>query len=241
MTPGQETPVVGSKKITIHVGGSRGSTTASPAPQSGPMSTAARPDFPTSGNQSFPPPAAATTSTILQVDPKALPLTAGPPPPAASSGVAGAVPQQTPAAFPRPNGNLNGPAGANAPNGMTAPVQNLQQPPPGHQLQNGRPAPAPAPQPVSLIYDFKYRAPGRGMSLHVMSGYPKPKYDANVYFRPRRFPDAEHLASDTSQRGDGPQAPTRIPGAPEGSAPEPYNAHPGPAQPAAAHSAPGGV
>ncbi|KAL2135503.1 hypothetical protein VTI74DRAFT_8234 [Chaetomium olivicolor] len=164
MTPGQENPVVGSKKITIHVGGSRGSTTASPAPPTGPTSDATRPDVPMNGNRNIHSPAAATTAAGFQVDSRTVPGAVAPP----GSAVAGGMPpvgsQQPPAPFPRPNGNVAG--GAHVPNGVTAPGQHLQQPPPGHQLPNGHPAPAPPP--ASLIYDFKYRAPGRGYADSLM-------------------------------------------------------------------------
>ncbi|KAK4129416.1 hypothetical protein N657DRAFT_640036 [Parathielavia appendiculata] len=161
MTPGQETPVLGPKKITIHVGGSRGSAAASPATQTSQSSDSGRPDGTVDGNRPIPPPAVATTAASFQLDTtRMLPgATAAPRPP-----VMGPMPtvgaQQTPAVFQRPNGNVAGTM--NGPNGMLTPAPNQQQPLPAHQSQNGHPQPTPAPAPVSAIYDYKYRAPGRG-------------------------------------------------------------------------------
>ena len=160
MTPGQETPVVGPKKITIHVGGSRSSTAASPAPQIGQSGDLGRPGGATDGNRNVPPPLTNTTAASFQVDPaRALPGVA----PSPRSSTAGPMPgiggPQIPGGFPRPNGNVPGAVGA--PNGTPVAIHHFQQPPPAHQLQNGHPAPAPLVAPP--IYDYKYRAPGRGM------------------------------------------------------------------------------
>ena len=163
MTPGQETPVLGSKKITIHVGGSRGSTAASPAPQTGRSNDSNRPDVNMDANRNVPPTLVNTTAASFQVDNTRVPPGAeasllpavGVTPPAIGS-------QQQPAAnFPRPNGNIPGPMAVA--NGMVGPGQ-LFRPPQGQQLQNGPPQPAPAPAPAPPIYDFKYRAPYRGRS-----------------------------------------------------------------------------
>lgn len=162
MTPGQETPVMGPKKITIHVGGSRSSTAASPAPPTGQSSDPSRSDAAVDGNRSIPP-LANTTTASFQVDharampggvPSPRPLVVGPMP--------GVGAQQSPGVFPRVNGNMA--SAMSTPNGMAIPPQNLQQPPPAHQLQNGHPAPAPLAAPP--IYDYKYRAPGRGEQCH---------------------------------------------------------------------------
>lgn len=164
MTPGQETPVIGPKKITIHVGGSRGSTTASPAPQTNQSADSGRPDGVLDGNRNTPLPAAITTGASFEVDnSRALPGVVASPRPGAVSPMPGVAVQQPPAAFAIPNGNM--PGVANAPNGMSTAGPNLQQPLPAHQLQNGYPHPAPAPAPAPLIHDHKYRAPGRGRSM----------------------------------------------------------------------------
>jgi hypothetical protein len=158
MTPGQETPVIGPKKITIHVGGSRSSTAASPAPQVGQSSDLGRPDGAVDGNRSIPP-LANTTSASFQVDhARIVPGVIPSPRPSVVGPMPGVGAQQSPVVFPRANGNV--PSVMNTPNGMVGTPQNLQQPPPIHQLQNGHPAPAPLAAPP--IYDYKYRAPGRG-------------------------------------------------------------------------------
>ncbi|KAK4157748.1 Bromodomain-containing protein [Chaetomidium leptoderma] len=155
MTPGQETPVIASKKITIHVGGSRGSAAASPAPQTGQSSESARPDLAMNVNRTIPLPPANTTSASFQIDnARALPGAVASPRPAIATPMPGVSAQQPPAAFARPNGNV--PGQTNVPNGMVAAAQPFQQSPSVHQLQNGHPAPAPP------VYDYKYRAPGRG-------------------------------------------------------------------------------
>lgn len=162
MTPGQETPILGSKKITIHVGGSRGSAAASPAPQTGQSSDSGRPDAAMDGVRSVLPPAANTGAPSLQVDgPRPLPgavESAGLP---LVSSVSGAAPQQPPAIPPRQNGTAPAPvAVVNVPNGTPVPGQNLQPHLSAQHLQNGLPTPVQfhVPQP----WDFKYRAPGRG-------------------------------------------------------------------------------
>lgn len=162
MTPGQETPVLGAKKITIHVGGSRGSTAASPAPQTARSNDSSRPDINMDANRNVPPTLANATATSFQVDNTRVPPSAE----ASSFPALGVAPpaigsqQQAAAAFPLPNGNIPGPM--TVANGM-APGQPFR-PPQGQQLQNGSPHPAPAPAPAPPIYDFKYRAPYRGTS-----------------------------------------------------------------------------
>jgi hypothetical protein len=160
MTPGLDTPVVGAKKITIHVGGSRGSTTASPAPQIGQSSELVRPDATVNGNRSFPPPGASTTSANFQVDrARNLPGAGVSPSPSLMGATPNVAAQQSPAVFQRPNGIP--PNMMNTPNGVLPSGQNFQ-PLPTPQFHNGHPATAPAP--VPLIWDKKYRAPGRGRS-----------------------------------------------------------------------------
>jgi hypothetical protein len=171
MTPGLETPVLQSKKITIHVGGSRGSTTASPAPQTGQSSDSGRPDGATNGNRNVPIPLANTSVASFQLD------NTRPGPVTTPRPVVGPMPgvgvQHSPAAFPRPNSNA--PGVMNVPNGMQGPPQMFQQPYPAHQLQNGHPhphpAPAPAPAPAPPLYDNKYRAPGRGKPMIKALGH----------------------------------------------------------------------
>lgn len=161
MTPGVETPVAGSKKITIHVGGSRGSTGASPAPQTAQSSDSGRPDSSMDNNRSILPAAASVTGATTQPDKTRGPAAIGASPsPSGVGAIPGMVAQQSPAVLPRPNGNV--PNAVNAPNGSPAPGQHLQQVPAApNQLQNGHQPAAPAPVPPPL-YDGKYRAPGRG-------------------------------------------------------------------------------
>ncbi|KAL2184402.1 hypothetical protein L209DRAFT_757879 [Thermothelomyces heterothallicus CBS 203.75] len=147
MTPGQETPVLGSKKITIHVGGSRSSTAAaSPAPPTGRSSDSGGTD----GNRTLPP-ANAAAAGFQGDSAKTVPGAVASPRPA----VAGA--QQAAG----PNGNV--PGAVNGTDRAGAPAQSFQQPP-GQQLQNGHAQSGPTPAPAPPIYDFKYRAPGRGVA-----------------------------------------------------------------------------
>lgn len=156
MTPGQETPVTGPKKITIHVGGSRGSAAASPAPQTSRPSDLGRPDGPQDANRGIYPAAPNTTAASFQVDLARTVAGAVPSPrPSVVAPMPGMGAQQPSGAFPRPNGHVPG-----APNGMPTPTQNFQPAAPGALLQNGHPPPAPVTAPP--IYDEKYRAPGRG-------------------------------------------------------------------------------
>ncbi|KAK4105688.1 hypothetical protein N658DRAFT_128347 [Parathielavia hyrcaniae] len=161
MTPGQETPVLGPKKITIHVGGTRGSAAASPAPQTSQMSDSGRPDGTVDANRPIAPPVTTTTVASFQLDnTRMLPgATASPRPPAASP-MPSVRAHQPPAVFQRPNGNVAG--AIHGPNDMLTPAPNQQQPLPAHQLLNGHAQPTPAPPPVPAVYDYKYRAPGRG-------------------------------------------------------------------------------
>jgi hypothetical protein len=163
MTPGQETPVLGSKKITIHVGGSRGSTAASPAPQTGRSNDSSRPDINMDANRNVPPALANTTAASFQADNTRVPpgAEASPFPAVGVAPPAVGLQQQPAATFPLSNGNIPGPVPVS--NGMTGPGEPFR-PPQGQQLQNGPPHPAPAPAPAPPIYDFKYRAPYRGTS-----------------------------------------------------------------------------
>ncbi|KAL2023637.1 hypothetical protein VTK56DRAFT_1794 [Thermocarpiscus australiensis] len=162
MTPGQETPVAGSKKITIHVGGSRGSTAASPAPQTGQSTDPAGPDVATNSNPGVLTPGANTTGASFQVDKARAASTPGPSPgPSAAGAMPGVGTQQPPTALPRPNGNA--PSSGNVPNGMPIPGQNNHHAPSVPQLQNGHTAVAPSAAQQHL-WDKKYRAPGRGLA-----------------------------------------------------------------------------
>ncbi|KAK4242671.1 Bromodomain-containing protein [Achaetomium macrosporum] len=172
MTPGQETPVVGSKKITIHVGGSRGSTAASPAPQTGQSSDLSRPDAAATGNRDAMPAAAIATGSgsqtgIAGAQPASV---ASPSPSLVGAPMSGVGPQQKPAVPPQPNSNA--PGVASGQNGMPAPGQNMQ---PlvvndTYRTQSGRlvsmPAPYDAPQ--DLTWCYPYRAPGRGYADSLM-------------------------------------------------------------------------
>ncbi|KAL2165342.1 hypothetical protein VTH06DRAFT_639 [Thermothelomyces fergusii] len=150
MTPGQETPVLNSKKITIHVGGSRGSTAApSPAPPTGRSSDPGGAD----GNRALPPANAAAGDGS-----KMAPGAVASPRPA----VAGAVPAGAQQAA-GPNGGV--PGVVNGANGAGLPGQQSFPQAPGQQpLQNGHAQSGPAPAPAPPIYDCKYRAPGRGLA-----------------------------------------------------------------------------
>ncbi|KAL2257528.1 hypothetical protein VTK26DRAFT_9516 [Humicola hyalothermophila] len=162
MTPGAETPVAGAKKITIHVGGSRGSAAASPVPQVGQLSDSGG-QAPVDGNRNLPPPGANTTTGSFQVDKtKAMSGHTMSPSPSLGAAMPNVGAQQAPASYARANGNL--PAATNAPNGVPAPGQNLQQFPAAQQGPNGHAAA----QPKSLVHDSKYRAPGRGLSDALM-------------------------------------------------------------------------
>lgn len=139
---GQDTPVLGAKKITIHVGGSKGSATGSPAP----------PTNRSSESGPIPPQASFTTAASFQLDkPMSLPSAGGSPsPPVIAPG--------PPSMVPRPNGHVPSPMM----------MMNGQHGYPGsHQaLQNGHlpPAPAPAPAPPPPLWDNLVRAPGRGIA-----------------------------------------------------------------------------
>lgn len=166
MTPGPETPVIGSKKITIHVGGSTGSASASPAPQAGQTIDSGRPGSAMGGNRNIPPSGTATTTASFQVDrARAVPGSAMSPSPSVMGAIPNTGPQQLPAGYPRPNGQVI--PVPNAMNGVPAPGQNFQQFPPTPQGMNGHPAPVQQPRP--LVYDSQFRAPGRGKFLNHIS------------------------------------------------------------------------
>lgn len=128
------------------------------------MSDSSRPDgiLDNSRNNSAVP--ANTTAASFQVDnTKTLPVAVGSPRPIGAGPMAQGNPQQSPAAFAPPNGSTqNVPNGIN---GIPGRGQGFHQPN-GQPIQNGHPHPAPTPA-ATLIYDFKYRAPGRGASLHT--------------------------------------------------------------------------
>jgi len=161
--PGQETPTIGPKKITIHVGGSRGSTAASPAPPTGLSSDSNRTDALVNGNRSIPPPAAAPGPGVhpAQLD-KSNSLSASASP-AVKTAKVEANGQVSPVSFPRINGN--GPNVLGVPNGNLAQTSSFQQAPTAAApLLNGHAVVAPPPPP--RVYNEKRRAPGRGRSLH---------------------------------------------------------------------------
>lgn len=154
MTPGQETPAAGAKKITIHVGGSRGSAAASPAPQTGQSSDSGQTDAVVDRSRGVQGPGENTTNASFQPDNKGRA--------SGSPSAMGATPAQRSAAVvPRPDGDA--PNAMQGPNGIPAPGQNPQQGLNASQLQNGHAAAAPIPGP--LVHDKKYRAPGRGRTL----------------------------------------------------------------------------
>ncbi|KAK0734235.1 hypothetical protein B0T26DRAFT_61084 [Lasiosphaeria miniovina] len=151
MPSGSETPVVAPKKITIHVGGSRGSAAPSPAPPTQ-SNDSSRPDGAVDGRA--PPPATVPTPGLLAGQPdKAASLSAAGPSPSPS--VPGfkheGVLQQLPVAIPRSNGAV--PMPTNMTNGHAAVVQ-----------MNGHPPPVAAPPPPPPLYDSRIRAPGRGLA-----------------------------------------------------------------------------
>ncbi|KAM7224385.1 Bromodomain-containing protein [Rhypophila decipiens] len=167
--PGQETPVTGPKKITIHVGGSRSSAAPSPAPPTGQSSDSNRTDGPALNGGRSGPLGPGAGVLPLQLDKTRTGSVASPVPlpmasfPKAESGV-----QQLPGAPARVNGV--GPGTVNRPNGSAvqhfAPVQPLQNGHPQHPIAPPAP-PAPAPSP---IYDRKLRAPGKGVSDALIKG-----------------------------------------------------------------------
>lgn len=191
MTPGVETPVTGSKKITIHVGGSRGSAGASPAPQTGQSSDSGRLDGSMDNNRNILPPGAGVAGATFQLDKtRGLSASAASPSPSMASPMPRVAAQQSPAMLPKQNGNV--------PNGVPIAGQHLPQVPPAQQLQNGHPPAAPTPTPP--LYDNKYRAPGRG-------GYPPATSymdGTNAATRYLRCSAAKSADSDTSEHPFGP-------------------------------------
>jgi hypothetical protein len=170
MTPGQETPGVGSKKITIHVGGPRGSTAASPAPQTVQSSDASRPDAAPNANRDAMPPAAIATGSGSQVgSATAQPVSAVAPPSSSlvAAPVPGAGPQQQPSVPQQPNMDALPPMPTGQ-NGIVPPGQDPNQHPlvvNGHYLTHlGRMVTMPPPEPPSmeLTWTYDIRAPGRG-------------------------------------------------------------------------------
>ncbi|KAL1838115.1 hypothetical protein VTJ49DRAFT_3020 [Mycothermus thermophilus] len=148
MTPGQETPI-SVKKITIHVGGSRSSTAASPAPHAGPSSDAGRPDIAQDGARTASP-AVGTTNASFQIDTSNVAPATGP------------GHQHAPAGYAQTNGNVPG----GAVNGGRIPPQAAQGPPHAQQqqqqpLQNGQHHPAQQPK---VLHNSRFRAPGRGLA-----------------------------------------------------------------------------
>ncbi|KAK0667707.1 hypothetical protein QBC41DRAFT_323289 [Cercophora samala] len=139
---GQDTPVLGAKKITIHVGGSKGSATGSPAP----------PTNRSSESGPVPPQNSFTTAASFQLDKSmSLPSAAGSPSPSILA-------PGPPSMAPRPNGHV--------PNPMNMMNGQHSYPGPHYGLQNGHPppAPAPAPAPPPPLWDNLFRAPGRSIA-----------------------------------------------------------------------------
>ncbi|KAK4193472.1 Bromodomain-containing protein [Podospora australis] len=154
VAPGQETPVLPTKKITIHVGGPKGSATGSPAP-------------PTNQSADGATPQAAAINPQLE---KARSMSISGASPSPSSVAPGAGP--SPAMAPGLNGNVPRPFNLTNGTGPTPQGQPIFQP---HPLQNGHPAPvaapvpAPAPPPPPPVWDNIYRAPGRGLADALLS------------------------------------------------------------------------
>jgi hypothetical protein len=175
MTPGQETPVTGAKKITIHVAGSRGSAGASPAPQTGQSSDSGRPGNAADINRNGVPPGATVANAGSQPDTLTAPSTSGvPPSPSVSGAMPGMVTQQSPVPLPRSNGMM--PNLTNVPNGVSPPAQGLQQASSVPQQPNGHPVAAAAAPPPPPLYDNKYRAPGRGKLPMTAHCHRRPSY-----------------------------------------------------------------
>ncbi|KAK5663543.1 hypothetical protein OQA88_3974 [Cercophora sp. LCS_1] len=158
--PGQETPVTGAKRITIHVKDSKSSGAPSPAPPTGQSSESSRADGGQDVSRSFS--STAGTPGLLQhaqLD-KARSLSLSGASPSPSLGPAGqnGSAQPSPAMLPRANGNVP------LMNGVAASGQHPQF---AHGVpgQNGHHQAPPPPPP---IWDKQLRAPGRGLSDALM-------------------------------------------------------------------------
>lgn len=155
--PGQETPVAGPKKITIHVKDPKGSAAASPAPLTGLSSDSSRADAALDGNRPLPSANAPTFALQhAQLDKmRSLSTSGAPPSPALSGSRLDGSAQPSPAMLSRVNGVVAGP------NGVTTVGQHAHQFSLATPHQNGHP---PVPPPPPPIYDKTIRAPGRGKS-----------------------------------------------------------------------------
>ncbi|KAK3354663.1 Bromodomain-containing protein [Neurospora tetraspora] len=154
VAPGSETPSVsGPKKITIHVGGSRGSAAASPAPPTGQSIDSNHSHGAVNGNRVVP----SAVPAISQDKARSLSVSAAPSPAVTQAKLEGGV-QQSPVPLP-PRAGVNGAAVVP---GTATPGLNSQQPG-SAALQNGH-VPIVAPPPPPPIWDKTYRAPGRGLA-----------------------------------------------------------------------------
>ena len=156
--PGQETPVTGPKKITIHVKDPKSSAAVSPAPTTGLSSDSSRGEVAVDTNRV--PSVANAPAFVFQhaqlEKAKSLSTSIASPSPSLISVRVDGSAQPSPAMLPRVNGVMDGS------NGVTAVAQNPHQLSLSTPLPNG-PSPLPAPPPP--IYDKIFRAPGRGKPL----------------------------------------------------------------------------
>lgn len=147
VAPGQETPVAGSKKITIHVGGSRSSAAASPAPPTGQSSDSNRTDGPAVNGGRGPQPSGALPPHLDKTK------SGSGVSPSPTAGWARPAFEDRGQALPGGQARVNGaPGTVDGPNGSAS----------GAPLQNGHSQPPVAAPPPPLIYDRKLRAPGKG-------------------------------------------------------------------------------
>lgn len=150
VAPGSETPsVTGPKKITIHVGGPRGSAAASPAPPTGQSVDSNHSYGAVNGNRVVP----SAVAAISQDKARSLSASAAPSPAFTQAKLEGGI-QQSPVPLP-PRAGMNG---ATMGPGTLTPQQ-----PDSAALQNGH-VPVVAPPLPPPIWDKIYRAPGRGLA-----------------------------------------------------------------------------
>ncbi|KAK3942759.1 Bromodomain-containing protein [Diplogelasinospora grovesii] len=161
VAPGQETPVAaGAKKITIHVGGSRGSAAPSPAPATGQSNDLSRAEGAINRNMT---PAGPVAIAPGQLDKARSMSASGVSPSPSITGTKVEAPNgQSPATFSQTNGHVAHNS-LNMPNGNPRFQQISERL--GTPLQNGHPPPVvSAPPPPPPVYDNKYRAPGKGIA-----------------------------------------------------------------------------
>ena len=154
---GQETPSsVHSGKVTIQVGGSRGSAAASPAPATGRSGESHQGDGVNgvSSLRSTAGQSAIAAQSVQLEKTRSISASGASPSPSIAAVKQEATHQPSPAAAGQANGPTSTPSGQ--PNGGAATQQN----PGATPLQNGYHLP-PA-QPVSTLYSGKYRPPGQG-------------------------------------------------------------------------------